>query len=48
MGVTDLAPIVNESQGLTQYFLQWLAQLALAYLKQALIARTGLPPWSKK
>ena len=39
VGVTDFAPIVNQSQCLTW---QWLVQLALAYLYQALIARSGL------
>ena len=42
MGVADLAPTVKQIQRLTQRVLQWLAQLAHAYLKLALIARTDL------
>ena len=47
MGVSDLAPMVNQNQGPTQCMLQWLAQLALPYLKQALVARTELPTYAK-
>ena len=47
IGVTDLAPFENQNQWLTQYILQWLAQFALvAYLTQALLARTDLPTYA--
>ena len=42
VGVTDLAPTVNQTQCLTQGIRQWLAQLVLACPKLALIARTDL------
>ena len=42
MAVAYLAPVVNQNQCLAQCILHRLAQLALAYLKQALIARTDL------
>ena len=42
LNCAGLAPVVNQIQYLTQSIRQWLAQLALAYLKLALIARTDL------
>ena len=42
VGVPGLALIVNQIQQLTEGFRQWLAQLALADLKLALIVRTDL------
>ena len=42
LGVTGLAQILNQLQQLTQSIRQWLAQLALQYLKVAVIARTDL------
>ena len=42
LGISSLTLIVNLVQQLTQGIRQWLAQLALAYLKFALIVRTDL------
>ena len=39
----SLRSLVEQNQLVTQCVLQWLAQLALTYLTQALIARTDLP-----
>ena len=42
-----LRSLVDQNQQWTQCVLQWLAQLALvAYLTQALIARTDLPMYA--
>ena len=46
MGLTCLAPIVNQIQWLAQGIQQWMGQLALAYLKLAPLARTDLPTYA--
>ena len=42
----SLRSLVEQNQLVTQCVLQWLAQLALTYLTQALIARTDLPMYA--
>ena len=42
IGVNDVALVVNQIQLLTHVVRQWLTQLALAYVKLVLIARTDL------